>query len=176
MDHTMNDKGKVSTNPPAQSLAPSRAQSGTAACPTTLSLQPVGTLGPHKPLPSLKTSQFGRPQPHVRSSEQVPPPVLPLLPQHHKGYLFHSYFCWEPWGSGSAASLGTDTSKHGIQQWHSGHGHNSWNDSHICLCPEQKGLSAPFLPGTQTPAEGKTYQAGKLWHGACTNMVNIKEE
>lgn len=84
MDHKMNEKEKVSTNRPAQSPAPSRAQSGTAACPTTLSLQPVATLGPHKPPPRLKTSQFGRPQPHVRSSEQVPPQCCPSYPSTTK--------------------------------------------------------------------------------------------
>lgn len=77
-------KGKGLYKSPCTELAPSRAQSGTAACPTTLSLQPVATLGPHNPPPRLKTSQFGRPQPHVRSSEQVPPQCCPSYPSTTK--------------------------------------------------------------------------------------------
>lgn len=152
-------KGKCVHNPlhrpsPTQ---PSQALQGALQCSVS---QPVGTPGPHKPLTRLKSSHLRRPQGRVRSSEQVPAPALPLLAQHHKQYLLHS---WS--GPGllflratrlrQHSLTGADSSKQGSHQWHSGHGHNSWSDFHTCFCPEKKVPSAPFF---------------------CTNMVKVKEE
>lgn len=117
-------------------------------------LQPVRTLGPHKPLTDWRfLSSFHSLEGHKltweavsRSHPQGCPSYLSTtnITSFFAG-LDQGYFYWEPRGSGSAASLGTDTSKHGIQQWHSGHGHNSWSDFHTCFHPEKKGPSDPFF-------------------------------
>lgn len=174
-------RGKGLHNPPWQSLAP---PSTVRHCSLPYSAGSRGQWGPLAHTNLLPDWRLLSLEGHKLMWEAV----SRSHPQHFPSYpsttnitsftpgLGQGYFYWEPWGSGSAASLGADSSKHSSHQWHSGHGHNSWSDFHTCFCPEKKGPSAPFFQAPRPQQKGKLTRAGKSWHGACTNMVKVKEE
>lgn len=170
MDHKMNEKEKVSTNRPAQSQPhPGHSQAlqpalQHSACSQWRPLAHTNLL-PDWRLLSLEGHSL-----MWEAASRSHPSAAPPTPAPQRLPLSFLFLLRAPRLRQSSL----------IGNRHLQTRHPTWTqqlgDSHICLCPEHKGPSAPFLPGTQTPAEGKTYQAGKLWLGACTNMMNVKEE